>query len=117
MPICGIYRSIHPNNEARKQSCLREHLTQTDVRHPLACITSDSFSKTKQLPPRFQVSFCSKFPIATGDNNDSKDNDAYSIQDDDETTTPRAIKGKTLPVVENIYNKKNTATKETREKN
>eukprot|EP00957_Ditylum_brightwellii_P097149 7398554-Ditylum_brightwellii.AAC.1 len=51
----------------------------------------------------FQISFCSTFPIATGDNNDSKDNDACSIQDNSEITASRATPGKTLPVVGHIY--------------
>eukprot|EP00957_Ditylum_brightwellii_P041223 3120826-Ditylum_brightwellii.AAC.1 len=78
MPTCGVDRSIHFNNEARTQSCLREHSMQTDISHPLACITRD--------------------------NNDSKGNDVCLIQDNNKTTAPRATKGKTLPVVEHIYN-------------
>eukprot|EP00957_Ditylum_brightwellii_P069735 5295838-Ditylum_brightwellii.AAC.1 len=101
MSICGIDRSIHSNNEARTQSYLREYLMQTDISHPLACTTSDSFPKKKQFPPTFQVSFCTAFPFATGDNNDSKDNDVCSIQGNN---TPRATTGEKLPVVEHIYN-------------
>eukprot|EP00957_Ditylum_brightwellii_P151167 11510167-Ditylum_brightwellii.AAC.1 len=78
MPICGIDRSIHQNNKARAQSCLREHLVQTaDISHPLAHITSDSFPKKKIFPSTFQVPFCARFLFSTRDNNDSKDNDVY----------------------------------------
>eukprot|EP00957_Ditylum_brightwellii_P147406 11224594-Ditylum_brightwellii.AAC.1 len=40
--------------------------------------------------------------MATGNNNDSKDKDACSIQDN-KTTAPRATTGKTLYAVETIY--------------
>eukprot|EP00957_Ditylum_brightwellii_P085475 6501578-Ditylum_brightwellii.AAC.1 len=52
----------------------------------------------------FQVPFCTRFPFAARDNNDSKENDVCSIQGNNETTTPRATTGKTLPNVEHIYN-------------
>ena len=74
-----IDQSIHAKNEARTQSCLREHLTQTDISHPLACISSDSFQKSKNFPSTLQVPFSSTFTFATTDNNEKKDTDDEEI--------------------------------------
>ena len=111
MPICGIDRSVHATNEQRTQSCLREHLTQTDISHPLACISSDSFPKSKIFPSTLQVPFSSTFTFATTDNNKKKDND------DEEIHTSSITRSRSSsPHVQRSYNTRHQQKKQPHKK-
>jgi hypothetical protein len=90
---------------------LREHLTQTDISHPLACISSDSFQKSKNFPSTLQVPFSSTFTFATTDNNKKKDND------DEEVHTSSITRSRSSsPQVQRSYNTRHQQKKQPHKK-